>query len=181
MRNEKQKLQSIKEYFQSQLPGGIRVVEKNTILIIDVPIVNIRTAGLAFLFIMLVIISAKVDFSFYFLPLLAAFIVIIGLFWAEMNLLNNVILDLKKKTLQIQSNNFIKRLLLRLSKSEITISFNDIARVTLSQKWEMNILDRYYLIEIVLRNQKRIKLFYTMNNEPSIKAVDLLRTAMKSQ
>ena len=156
-------------------------MEKNTILIIDVPIVNIRTAGLAFLFITSMIIGANVDFSFYFLPLLAAVIVIIGLFWAEMNLLNNVILDLEKNTLQVQSNNFIKRLLLHLSKSAITISFNDIARVTLSHKWKMNILDRYYLIEVVLRNQKRIKLFYTMNNEPSVKAVDLLRTAMKSQ
>jgi hypothetical protein len=181
MKNEHHNIQNIKEYFYTELSSGIRIIERNAKVIIDVPLTNIRTAGMVFGFVIMVIISLNVDFSFYFIPLLAAYVAILGFFWAELDLLNNVVLDLENNTLQVRSNNFVKRLLSRLLKWNNTFRFDDITRLNLSHDWGVNVLHRYYLIELVLRDDKKIKVFYTQKNDPAVKIINFLRNVIKSK
>lgn len=179
MNTEQKRLQNIKDYFQTELPSGIIIIEKDAKLIIDVPVINIRTGGMAFGLIVMIIITAKVDLSFYFIPLIAGYLFILGCLWAEFGLLNNVVLDLENKTLHVHSSNFLKRLMSRLLKWNNTFQFNEIAKFSLSHNWELNILDRYYLIEMIPRNGRKIKLFYTQKNDTAVKLIDFLKTAIK--
>jgi hypothetical protein len=175
MKSQHQKIQDIKKYFETELSTGIMIREKGSKVIIDTPIINTRTIGLAIAFVVIIAVSANVDISFYFFALLTGYGIMLTLIWLEFDLLNSVVLDLNSNTLQIRSNNLIKRILWNLLKWNKPFRFEDIARFTLSHKFEFNISDRYYLIELILRNDKRIKLFYTQKNDYAVKAIGFLR------
>ena len=184
MKSQQQKIQDAKAYFETDLNPGIKIIERNGKIIIDTPFITIRTAGTAFGWTgLMVIFNANVDFSFYFIPLMAGYLFGAILLWMELDVLNDVVLDLENNTLQVLSNNYVKRALWRLLKWQDTFHFDDIAKITVTHQWAMKISDRYNLIELLLRNNKKVKLFYTYRRVPAVKAAELLKdiTKLKGQ
>jgi hypothetical protein len=93
------------------------------------------------------------DPDFYLIPLIAAWIFILGMAWSDFRSINNLVIDIQNRNIQILNRNPLQRLILNLIlKKKDLLDFNDIFRFKVDSTYRSRVNMEIYSVHLALKN-----------------------------
>jgi hypothetical protein len=93
------------------------------------------------------------DLNFYMIPVIAAWIFILGMTWLDFRSVNNLVIDVQNKNIQILNRNPLQRLILNsILKKRNRYDFNEISHFKVNSIYKSRATVENYSIELQLKS-----------------------------
>lgn len=164
-------------YLQKANIKNIRVASSSTEVDITTSLLNDR------MFIDIALVALAIygtyhidDKSFYLIPIIIAWAVLVVIIWLDFNRINNIRVDLLSKKVQVVSRNIFKKLLFKKQEYD----FNEVDSFAVRSNFSSKADSKKYFVDARVRNGATVVLTFFAREEQAHYFVGFMNTLIKN-